>query len=187
MANTVTDTSQNIALNLSDFRQSHGFTQASLARLAKIPRSTITLLESGSANPSIHVLLQIAGVFQVSVEELISKPQPRCQLIKAKDIPLHRRSRDGVKLRKLLPDALGAIEFDELTLAPGTQLIGSPHISGTREYFLGIHGRTSVIVGQACYEVNEGDMLSFDGNQTHTYKNTAKETSMGLSLIVLQS
>ena len=43
-----------------------------LATLSGVPRPTIANLESGSANPTLGVLVRIASSLQVSIEQLIA-------------------------------------------------------------------------------------------------------------------
>src|SRR4051812_11664372 len=130
-----TDTlGRNISANIAALRRRRRLSQAALARAAGLPRSTITLLESGSANPSVQTLVCVGTVLQVRVEELLARPRPAVQLVRASEVPGHRRSREGITLRKLLPDPLPGTEIDELLLASGKQLIGVPHTQGTKEY-----------------------------------------------------
>ena len=47
-----------------------GLKQNELAELVKVRRETIVHLENGRYNPSLKLAMDIAKVFQVSVEEL---------------------------------------------------------------------------------------------------------------------
>lgn len=175
---------KHIAANVGALRQSRRLTQASLAKLAGLPRSTVTLLESGSANPSISSLAAVASALQVSLDELLAKPRASCQFYPASEIPLHRRSKEGVRLKKLLPDPIPAMEMDELTLAPGVTLTGAPHIRGTKEYFYCHRGEIEVEVGGERFTVKEGDLIAFPGDQAHSYRNVGRKASAGLSVVV---
>src|SRR5262249_25594128 len=107
-----------IAENILQLRQSRNMTQAQLARLSGMPRTTCTNLESGSSNPTVSVLTKIAAALQVSVEELISPPKAQAKLYRADSIP--RKQRGGVLIRKLLPDYLQGLELDRMELPPGS-------------------------------------------------------------------
>jgi len=180
----MTEIAKNIATNVSALRKGRRLTQAALARLAELPRSTVTLLESGSSNPSISSLVSVGSALQVSIEELMAKPRAKCRLFDKHDIPLHRRSKDKIKLRKLLPDPIPSMEMDEPSLEPGGTLVGAPHIQGTKEYFYCYRGEIEIEVAGEKFTVTEGSLLAFPGDQAHSYRNEARKTCVGFSVVV---
>src|SRR5947208_3417802 len=95
------DAATNLAKNLRDGRERRGFTQAQLARLCGLPRSTVALLETGAANPTLAVLTQVCGALQISLEELLTPPHGRRQLFRRGELPI--RQRGGCQLEHLLP------------------------------------------------------------------------------------
>ena len=54
------DISSNLSNNLRQLREMRGLSQQQLARQAGIPRPTWASLESGSANPTLSVLVKVA-------------------------------------------------------------------------------------------------------------------------------
>jgi len=183
MASGLDKVSKNIAHNLHSLRKSRSLTQAQLAKLAGLTRAAITLLESGSSNPTLEGLLKLSQCLKVSIDEIISAPRVNCVHVQAADIPVDRRSKNGVVLRKLLPEKIPSTEMDELRLSPGAILTGSPHIQGTREYFTCTKGEVTVGVLGQLFKVKEGDVLSFPGDQPHSYKNAGKLVSSGVSVV----
>lgn len=184
---SLTDTGRNIARNLSNLRKNRGLSQLQVANLAGITRASVALLESGSANPTLEILLKVCRALRVSLDEFISPPRAECRLIKAVDVPVDRRSKNGVLLRKLLPEKIPATEMDELRLEPGALLTGSPHIEGTREYFTCTAGEISVGVLGAVHVLHKGDVLSFPGDKPHSYKNTGRSAAAGVSVVFFSS
>lgn len=174
---------KNIAGNLVALRSKRGISQAVLAKLVGTTRASIALLESGSANPTLEVLLKISNGLKVSIDELISSPRAECQLVRAADVKVDSRSRRGVVLRKLLPDKIPATEMDELCLEPGAVMTGSPHVDGTREFFTCIAGQISIGVLGEVYVLSKGDVLAFPGDKPHSYKNTGKSSAVGISVV----
>ena len=67
--------SEILASNILKLRRKRELSQAALASIADLPRSTLTNMESGSGNPSLQNLIKISSAFQVSVEELLSFPR----------------------------------------------------------------------------------------------------------------
>ena len=55
---------------VKEYREKTGLKQNELAELVKVRRETIVHLENGRYNPSLKLAMDIATVFQVSVEEL---------------------------------------------------------------------------------------------------------------------
>src|ERR1700741_269567 len=92
MVNNLASVSKYLSQSVQVLRKARGLSQGGLAKLASVPRSTVTYLESGTGNPSLHNLIRIAGALQVSIEELLQKPKSDCQLIRKDLIPTQKRA-----------------------------------------------------------------------------------------------
>lgn len=57
---------------LKEYREANKLKQADLAELVGVRRETIVNLEKGKYNPSLKLAMDIAKVFQTTVEELFS-------------------------------------------------------------------------------------------------------------------
>jgi transcriptional regulator with XRE-family HTH domain len=187
MAISLDKASVNIATNLNGIRKIKGLSQARLAAAAGMTRASVALIESGASNPSLEALLKLSQCLQVPIDELIASPRVECKLIKAEDVPLDRRSRNGVTLRKLLPDQIPATEIDEVILESDAVLTGSPHIQGTREYFTCIKGEVLIGVLGQTYRLGRGDVISFPGDKPHSYKNIGRGIAQGISVVLFAS
>jgi transcriptional regulator with XRE-family HTH domain len=175
---------RNLAINLQSLRKRKGYSQQQLAKLTETTRATIALLESGTANPTLEVLLKLSRGLRISIEELLAQPRVECRLIRAAEVPLDRRSKHGVNLKKLLPDKIPATEIDELVLEPEAVLTGSPHIEGTREYFTCLRGEFLIGVLGETHHLYKGDVLSFPGDKPHSYKNVGRGSAHGISVVL---
>jgi transcriptional regulator with XRE-family HTH domain len=178
---------QNIAKNLVSIRKRKGLSQKVLAELSGTTRASIALLESGSANPTLDILLKISQGLMISIDELISAPRAECKHIKAADVPIDRRSKNGVTLRKLLPEKIPSTEMDELHLEPGATMTGSPHVEGTREYFTCISGQVLIGVLGEIHHLEKGDVLTFPGDKPHSYKNAGRTKAIGVSVVLFST
>ncbi|BCJ95814.1 transcriptional regulator [Anaerocolumna cellulosilytica] len=58
--------------NLKEYRAIRNMKQDELAELVGVRRETIVRLEKGQYNPSLKLAMDLAKVFEVSVEELFS-------------------------------------------------------------------------------------------------------------------
>ncbi len=59
-----------LVTKLREYRQARGLDQAGLAALVGVRRETIGRLEKGQYNPSLKLAMDLARVFEVTVEEL---------------------------------------------------------------------------------------------------------------------
>lgn len=56
--------------NLKEYREGKNMKQSELAELVRVRRETIVHLENGKYNPSLKLAMDIAKIFDVTVEEL---------------------------------------------------------------------------------------------------------------------
>lgn len=172
--------------NLRILRKERGLTQQDFAQLSEIPRSTISLLESGSANPTLSLLNQLALALQISLEELISTPHAQSQLFPKGSLPIEKRGKNGsVRIQKLLPDKIPGMEIDRIELEPGAHMKGIPHRPGTREYLCCEKGRITLWAWGERFELKPGDVVAFQGDQPHSYHNDFYQTAIGFSVVTL--
>lgn len=172
-----------LASNVKQLRLSRGFTQQQMARLAGVPRATWTNLESGTANPTLAVLHRVAGALQVSLEELLAAPRTASRFHPRGSLPV--RTRGQVTLRQLLPDPIPGTEISRMELAPLARLTGIPHTPGTREYLTCDSGRIALYVAGEEWILGPGDVVSFRGDQRHSYANPGREPAVGYSVVLL--
>lgn len=66
-----------LVTKIKEYRENAGMKQAELAELVNARRETIVHLENGKYNPSLKLAMDIAKVFGVSVEELLSLRSPK--------------------------------------------------------------------------------------------------------------
>ncbi len=177
--------SSHLADNIRQLRETHGLTQQQLAKRAGVPRPTWANLESGSANPTIAVLVKVAAALQVSVEELLSPPRAAARFYPADRLTV--RKRGLVTVRKLLPEPLPSLELDRLDLPVGGQMIGVPHTPGTREYLTCERGSVELTASGQSWVLAAGDVVVFRGDQKHSYRNPGREPAVAYSVVVLSS
>lgn len=155
--------------------------QAQLAKLAGVPRPTWTNLESGGANPTLAVLLKVAGALHVALEELLAPPRGTGRLYRADELRVHRRG--AVTIRKLLPEVLRGLDIERLELPPGSAMAGVPHTVGTREYLTCERGTIELAVRGRSFELSPGDVVVFAGDQRHGYRNVGRGLAIAHSVV----
>ena len=173
----------NISVNLKQLRKARGLTQDQLAKLSGVPRPTWSNLESGSANPTIALLVKIGAVLQVSIEELIGSPRETCKFYPVDKLKVNRRGEASI--RKILPDPLPGIEIDRMELPAGGRMAGIPHRTGTREYLTCERGKIQLAVAGEKWDLGPGDVVVFRGDQRHSYLNVGKDAAVGYSVVMI--
>ncbi len=182
MPTTATD---HLADNLKAIRETRGLSQEQIAKSASIPRATWTNLESGSANPTLAVLVKVANALEVRLDELLAPPRQTARLLRAAELPT--RQRGQVAIRKLLPEPLPNLDLERMTLPPGARMAGVPHTPGTREYLACEQGTVELAVAGERYTLAAGDVVIFRGDQRHAYNNPGKTTAIAYSAIAFAS
>lgn len=177
---------EHLAKNLRHLRERRALTQQRLARISGIPRSTLALLESGSGNPTLSVLSELAAALKLSIEELLSKPHSQAQLFKNGTLSIDQRGKGRkAEVRKLLPDPIPGMEIFRLELAPGARLTGNPHRLGTREYLACERGRITLWAAGERYDLSFGDVVAYQGDQAHSYWNDGNAIAVGYSVVAI--
>jgi transcriptional regulator with XRE-family HTH domain len=185
MVDSLSLASKNLSNNIQALRKIRGISQGTLAKMAGVPRTTVTYLESGAGNPSLSNLIRIAAAFQIGIEELLQKPRAQCQLVKKEAIPVQKRANGSIQLFKLLPDSIPTMVLDRMEFEPGARMGGVPHTPSTKEYFICLKGEIELIVSGTRYRLSEGDVLAFPGDQPHSYHNPGKTRSECMSVVAL--
>jgi XRE family transcriptional regulator, regulator of sulfur utilization len=175
------DVATNLASNIRLLREARGLTQQQLAKLADIPRPTLTNLESGGANPTLAVLVKVAAALQLRVEELIGPPKASARFYRAAELP--QRVRGQVTVRKLLPDSLSGFEIERMQLPVGATMVGVPHTPGTREYLTCERGAVQLQAAGETWRLSPGELVVFRGDQRHSYKNVGNEVAIAYSVV----
>lgn len=174
-----------LAQNVLSLRQKRGYSQGQLAKIAGLPRSTVTYIESGVGNPSLQNLAKIAGALQITIEELLHRPRAGCQLIKASDVKVIKKGGGLAEVFKLLPDPIPGTEVDRMEIAAGGRISGVPHVTHTKEYLIGVQGEVQVNIATQKFIVKSGDVLAFPGDQPHSYQNIGNSRAICMSVVMM--
>ena len=93
--------------------------------------------------------------------------------------------RQGVGIRKLLPEPLPGLDIERMELPPRSRMVGTPHRIGTREYLACERGTIILTASGSRWELYEGDVVVFRGDQPHAYDNEQRTEAIGYSAVVL--
>ncbi len=176
--------SSRLGRNIRQLRQARGLTQQQMAKLSGLPRATWANLESGDGNPTLAVLHAVAMAFQVSLEEIVAEPRASAKLYRRGTLPT--RQRGEVQVSSLLPDKVPGMQIERLELPAGARMVGVPHTAGTREYLTCESGELELIASGESFQVREGDVVVFRGDQRHSYVNRGRRPAIGYSVVMLR-
>jgi transcriptional regulator with XRE-family HTH domain len=170
--------------NVRQLRQARGLTQQQMAKLSGLPRATWANLESGDGNPTLAVLHAVAMAFQVSLEEIVAEPRASAKIFKRGSLP--ERLRGTVRVSSLLPDKVPGMQIERLELPVGARMVGVPHTAGTREYLTCESGELQLVASGEAFDMQEGDVVVFRGDQRHSYSNRGRKPAVGYSVVTLR-
>ena len=175
MTKSVDSISNCLAINLNYLRKMRGLSQDQLAKLANVPRTTISYIESGSGNPTLSNLVKLSGALQVSLEELISESKSEIKIYQDKDLTTLKKGIGlTVLIKKLLPDKISGLEIELLKFEAGAKFKGSPHVSNTKEYLYCFEGEVILVIEHERYHLKNGDLIAFKGDVKHSYENASE-------------
>jgi quercetin dioxygenase-like cupin family protein len=64
-------------------------------------------------------------------------------------------------------------------------MVGVPHTPGTREYLTCEKGKIILVAASEKWELSEGDVVVFRGDQRHSYTNAGDKTAIAYSVVLL--
>lgn len=154
-----------------------------MAKLSGIPRATWATIEAGTSNPTLAVLLKLAGALHVSLEELVGRPRASARLVRRDELQGRRRGR--VHVTDLLPDPLPGMQLERMSFPAGAGMTGVPHTKGTREYLCCEVGEVMLTASGESWVLTPGDVVVFRGDQRHSYRNQGAVPAVAYAAVVL--
>ncbi len=149
---------------LRALRQEHDLTLAELSVTTGISVSTLSRLESGQRKPTLELLLPLARVHQVQLDELVGAspeedPRVRQQPIRHGDmtmVPLTRRP--------------GGLQAFKSTIAPGTsRRKPDPKSHEGYDWLYVLSGRLRMVLGEHDLVLEPGEAAEFDTRVPHWF------------------
>lgn len=175
-------TSSLLAMNVKRLRERRGLTQQELSEASGIPRPTIANLESGTANPTLAVVLRVASALAVTVEELVASVAPQAVIHPARALPEKRRT--GAAIRRLIPEGSRPAEFERLELAPGAHLGARAEAPGTREYLACESGDIELVYAGDVLRLGSGDVAALVADQPRDYANRGRRAAVAYRIVM---
>ena len=164
---------------LRNIRKRRKLTLADVADRTGVSISTLSRLESGRRRPTLDLLVLMAAVYRVALEELVGAPltgDPRIHLqpIRQADavvVPLTGQDAPVQAVKMVLPVHHG----------DRRPVMANPH--GGYEWLYVLRGAIDLWLSDTSTRVRAGEAAEFDTRQPHGFKNaSAKQAAEVLSL-----
>jgi transcriptional regulator with XRE-family HTH domain len=161
-----------VASNLHRLRTQAELSIGEVARRAGVSKSTVSALESGTANPSIETLWAIAMALGLPFGQLVLEPTATVRVIRAGDGARVTSPGDARYAVRLLASSAQRCARDIYVVEaePGRKRSAEPHLVGTVEHILCSAGRIRTGPAGVEVELAAGDYAAFPGDVSHSYE-----------------
>lgn len=162
MADETDEVLDAVGPRLRALRKHRGLTLAELSSTTGISESTLSRLESGGRRPTLELLLPLARVHGVPLDDLVGAPRtgdPRIHLQ-----PIHRH---GMTFLPLTRRAGGVQAFKMLIPSRDAPAEPTPQTHGGYEWVYVLNGRLRLVVGDRDLVLPPGEAAEFDTALPH--------------------
>ncbi|NUT47874.1 MAG: helix-turn-helix transcriptional regulator [Saccharothrix sp.] len=151
-----------VGTRLRALRKQRELTLADVSTATGISESTLSRLESGGRRPTLELLLPLARVYDVPLDDLVGAPRtgdPRIHLQ-----PVHRHGRTFIPLTRR---AGGVQAFKMLIPSRPRPAEPTPKAHGGYEWVYVLNGRLRLVVGDRDMVLSPGEAAEFDTGLPH--------------------
>ncbi|KQX05862.1 XRE family transcriptional regulator [Leifsonia sp. Root1293] len=170
-----------VAPRLRALRQRRELTLAELAERTGISVSTLSRLESGTRKPALDLLMRLAGVYRVSLDDLVGAPQIADPRVRPK--PFYRGGKAIIPLTRDNPD-VHAFKMVLPGHDPEAPIETSTHEGYDWIYVLS--GRVRLALGTEEIVLEAGEAAEFDTRMPHGNASASMEPAEILNLLSTQ-
>jgi transcriptional regulator with XRE-family HTH domain len=161
--------------SLRRLREQRGLTLTALAAAAGISKSTLSRLETGQRRPSLELLLPLAQVYRVSLDDLVGAPEVGDPRIRLK--PRRANGRTVVPLTR----QPGGIQAWKIVL-PASTSEPEPRAHEGYEWLYVLSGQMRLVLGDHDVVLSQGEVAEFDTRVPHWFGSTGRQPAEVLSL-----
>lgn len=164
-----------VAPRLRRIREHRGLTLVDLAAQTGISKSTLSRLETGQRRPTLELLLALALVYRVPLDELVGAPDVGDPRIRLKPRRVHGRTVVP------LSGQPGGVQAWKI-LIPVTQSTPKLRIHDGSEWLYVLTGKMRLILGAQDVVLSEGEVVEFDTAVPHWFGSTGEQAAEVLSV-----
>ncbi len=160
---------------LRKVREQRGVTLAVVSEQTGISKSTLSRLENGQRKPSLELLLPLAQVYRVPLDDLVGAPEVGDPRIRLKARRVHGRT---VLPLTRHPDGIQAWKI----IIPVSQSTPKLRAHDGYEWLYVLTGRMRLIQGAQDLVLGAGEAAEFDTQTPHWFGSTGGEPAEVLSI-----
>jgi transcriptional regulator with XRE-family HTH domain len=168
---------QNVGPRLRALRTERGATLAEIAIGTGISVSTLSRLEAGGRRPTLELLLPLARVYGVALDELVDTPAAADPRVLGRPV-----ERDGMTMVPLTRQG-GGPQAHKMELPPRWQ-VGTTEqkVHDGYEWLYVLSGRIRLLLGPRDFVLGPGEVVEFDTRVPHAFSNPFPEPAEALIL-----
>ncbi|MFJ8602530.1 helix-turn-helix domain-containing protein [Streptomyces shenzhenensis] len=151
-----------VGARLRALRRDRGITLADLASTTGVSESTLSRLESGQRRPSLELLLPLARIYDVPLDDLVGAPRTGDPRIHLKPI-----NRFGMAFVPLSRRPGGVHAFKMIIPARPAPLEPTPQTHQGFEWLYVLNGRLRLVAGERDLTLSPGEAAEFDTTLPH--------------------
>lgn len=149
-----------VGSRLRELRRRRGMTLATLAAETGINESTLSRLEGGTRKPTLELLLPLAEVYAVPLDELVGAPRTGDPRIHLKPV-----RRDGMTYVPL--SRPGGVQAHKLLIPPRPRTEPELKTHEGFEWVYVLAGRLRLLLGEETVILKPGEAAEFDTHVPH--------------------
>lgn len=177
-----------IAERLAALRKLNGLTLEELAQRASLTKSYLSKLERGLSSPTIGMVLKLAEALDVTVDQLIAKPQRANEilLVKAADrVPFSPSAeRQGYTYEAIATERVDKAMQPFVMVPPFTLAQDQPMASHAgEELIFVVSGEMEVLFDDRTVRMQAGDSLYFNASIPHRSRSIGKTQAQALVVV----
>ena len=161
-----------------------------LAGKSGVSRSMLSQIERGQANPTFATLWQLTRALGLDLSDLAGdklqqvRGADHIELMEPHFTPQIRSEDGGCTLRILSPPSmLGAFEWYDIAIDPGSALTSDPHAHGVVEHLTTLEGELTVDCGDARMAVPQGTTARYAADRPHRISNSGRKAARALLIV----
>jgi transcriptional regulator with XRE-family HTH domain len=165
-----------VGSRLKAVRQQRGVTLAQLSEETGISVSTLSRLEAGQRKPTLELLLPLARVHRVQLDELVGAPQTGDPRIHPR--PIQRFGMTFIPLSR----TPGGLQAYKQIIPPSLDAEPNPQAHEGFEWLYVLSGRLRLVLGERDLILQTGEVAEFDTRTPHWIGNPGPEVVELLNL-----
>jgi transcriptional regulator with XRE-family HTH domain len=188
MPSNIDPVNQRIAARVRELRSERALSLETLAERSSVSRSMISLIERGETSPTAVVLEKLATALNVALANLFEPPAaPASPVARRAEQPTWRDPASGYLRRNVSPGGqLTPIQIVEVEFPAGAHVAyeSGPRRPSTHQQIWVLDGAIEIIVGEAHYNLRDGDCVAFVLDQPTAFRNRTRKPARYAVVIV---